>query len=119
MGIYLKLEILKSKIHRATVTDANLNYIGSITLDENLMDLANLHEFEKVQILNITNGNRLETYVIKGQRGSGEVCINGAAAHLVNKKDLVIIVAYCTLSQDELLNFSPKIIHVDAKNKVV
>ena len=119
MGIYLKLEILKSKIHRATVTDANLNYIGSITLDENLMDLANLHEFEKVQILNITNGNRLETYVIKGQRGSGEVCINGAAAHLVNKKDLVIIVAYCILSQDELLNFSPKIIHVDAKNKAI
>lgn len=117
MGNFLKLEILKSKIHRATVTDANLNYIGSITLDENLMELANLHEFEKVQILNITNGNRLETYVIKGERGSGEVCINGAAAHLVNKNDLVIIVAFCALSQDELLSFSPKIIHVDSKNK--
>ena len=117
MGNFLKLEILKSKIHRATVTDANLNYIGSITLDENLMELANLHEFEKVQILNITNGNRLETYVIKGGRGSGEVCINGAAAHLVNKNDLVIIVAFCALSQDELLSFSPKIIHVDSKNK--
>ena len=117
MGNFLKLEILKSKIHRATVTDANLNYIGSITLDENLMELANLHEFEKVQILNITNGNRLETYVIKGERGSGEVCINGAAAHLVNKNDLVIIVAFCTLSQDELLSFSPKIIHVDSTNK--
>ena len=114
----MKLEILKSKIHRATVTDANLNYIGSITLDENLMIAANLHEFEKVQVLNVTNGNRLETYVIKGEPGSREVCINGAAAHLVNKKDLVIIVSYCSLSQEELLSFSPKIIHVDSKNNV-
>ena len=85
--------MLKGKIHRATVTEADLNYIGSLTLDEDLMDAAGLKEFEKIQVLDITNGNRLETYVIKGKRGSGEVCINGAAAHLVNKGDLVIIVA--------------------------
>ena len=89
----MKREILKSKIHRAVVTDANLDYIGSLTLDENLMDAANLCEFEKVDILNVTNGNRLQTYIIKGERGLGDVCINGAAAHLVNKGDLVIIVS--------------------------
>tara|TARA_Y100001970_G_scaffold272847_1_gene370041 strand:- start:775 stop:1125 length:351 start_codon:yes stop_codon:yes gene_type:complete len=115
----LKLEILKSKIHRATVTDANLDYIGSITLDQNLMELANLHEFEKVHVLNLTNGNRLETYVIRGVRGSGSVCINGAAAHLVNKDDLVIVVSFCMLTQDELGGFQPQIVHVDKNNKPI
>ena len=95
------IEALKGKIHRATVTEADLNYIGSLTLDENLMVAAGLIEFEKIQVLDITNGNRLETYVIKGERGSGEVCINGAAAHLINKGDLVIIVAYCQLIENE------------------
>ena len=113
------IEALKGKIHRATVTEADLNYIGSLTLDEDLMDAAGLIEFEKIQVLDITNGNRLETYVIKGKRGSGEVCINGAAAHLVNKGDLVIIVAYCQLIENESLNHKPKIVYVDGENKII
>ena len=113
------IETLKGKIHRATVTEADLNYIGSLTLDEDLMVAAGLMEFEKIQVLDITNGNRLETYVIKGKRGSGEVCINGAAAHLVNKGDLVIIVAYCQLIENESLNHKPKIVYVDGENKII
>lgn len=113
------IEALKGKIHRATVTEADLNYIGSLTLDEDLMVAAGLMEFEKIQVLDITNGNRLETYVIKGKRGSGEVCINGAAAHLVNKGDLVIIVAYCQLIENESLNHKPKIVYVDGENKII
>ena len=111
--------MLKGKIHRATVTEADLNYKGSLTLDENLMEAAGLKEFEKIQVLDITNGSRLETYIIKGKRGMGEVCINGAAAHLVKKGDLVIIVAYCQLTEDELSDHKPKIINVDSKNKVI
>ena len=113
------IETLKGKIHRATVTEADLNYMGSLTLDEDLMVAAGLIEFEKIQVLDITNGNRLETYVIKGERGSGEVCINGAAAHLVNKGDLVIIVAYCQLIENESLHHKPKIVYVDKKNKII
>ena len=112
------IELLKSKIHRATVTEADLDYIGSLTLDENLMNAANLNEYEKIQVLNITNGNRLETYIIKGDRGSGEVCINGAAAHLVKKGDLVIIASYCKLKESEVANHEPKIIHVNEKNEI-
>ena len=112
------LNLLKSKIHRATVTEADLHYIGSITIDEDLMQSAGLIEYEKVEILNITNGNRLETYVIKGAVDSGEVCINGAAAHLVNKGDLVIIASYCSLDTDELNSFKPSIVHVDKNNKI-
>tara|TARA_Y100000590_G_scaffold319967_1_gene362177 strand:- start:280 stop:657 length:378 start_codon:yes stop_codon:yes gene_type:complete len=115
----LIIEALKGKIHRATVTEADLNYIGSLTLDEDLMVAAGLMEFEKIQVLDITNGNRLETYVIKGKRGSGEVCINGAAAHLVKKGDLVIIVAYCQLIDNESLNHKPKIVYVDGENKII
>ena len=111
--------MLKGKIHRATVTEADLNYIGSITLDQNIMDAAGFKEFEKVGVLNITNGNRIETYIIKGERNSGKVCINGAAAHLINKDDLVIIVSYCHLSELEAINHRPKIIHVNAKNKLI
>ena len=117
--ISLKLKILKSKIHRATVTDANLDYMGSLTLDEQLMKKANLNEYEKIQVLNITNGSRLETYVIKGVAKSGEVCINGAAAHLVKRGDLVIIVAYCSLSTQELKSFKPTIVHVDINNGII
>ena len=113
------LNLLKCKIHRATVTEANLNYIGSITIDEDLMDAAGLFEYEHVHVLNITNGNRLETYVIKGPRGSGSICINGAAAHLVHKNDLVIIVAYCQLNKEDLPAYTPKIIHVNETNKIV
>tara|TARA_B100000401_G_scaffold266226_1_gene181285 strand:- start:326 stop:676 length:351 start_codon:yes stop_codon:yes gene_type:complete len=115
----MKIELLKSKIHRATVTDANLDYIGSLTLDPILMQEANLNEYEKIHVLNITNGNRLVTYIIKGKRGSGEVCINGAAAHLVSQGDLVIVAAYCSVSEDEAKNFQPTIVHVDNKNNVI
>ena len=115
----MKIELLKSKIHRATVTDANLDYIGSLTLDPILMQEANLNEYEKIHVLNITNGNRLVTYIIKGKRGSGEVCINGAAAHLVSRGDLVIVAAYCSVSEDEAKSFQPTIVHVDNKNNVI
>ena len=111
-------KLLKSKIHRATVTDANLDYEGSIALDPVLMKEADLIEFEKVHVLDVTNGNRLETYVIKGKENSGEVCINGAAAHLININDLVIIASYCSLNEEELINFKPTIILVDEKNQI-
>ena len=114
----LIIEMLKSKIHRATVTEANLDYMGSLTLDEELIDAAGLKEFEKIQVLDITNGSRLETYIIKGERGSGEVCINGAAAHLIHEGDIVIIVSYCQLTENESLNHKPKIVNVDNENKV-
>ena len=110
--------MLKCKIHRATVTEADLHYVGSITIDEDLMDAAGLLEYESVHVLDITNGNRLETYVIKGSPGSGEVCINGAAAHLVDKGDLVIIASYCSLEVSSLKEFSPSIIHVNKDNKI-
>ena len=111
--------MLKSKIHRATVTEANLNYIGSLTLDNNLMDAAGLLEYEKIQVLDITNGNRIETYVICGERGSGKVCINGAAAHLIHDGDLIIIVSYCRLNDSEARDHAPMIVHVDKKNQVI
>tara|TARA_B100000945_G_scaffold320504_1_gene330781 strand:+ start:466 stop:819 length:354 start_codon:yes stop_codon:yes gene_type:complete len=111
--------MLKCKIHRATVTKADLNYIGSLTLDEELMELAGLKEFEKIQVLNITNGNRLETYVIKGKKGSKDVCINGAAAHLVKEKDIIIIAAYYLVDEKKINNYKPKIIHVNNNNKVI
>ena len=111
--------MLKGKIHRATVTEADLNYVGSITLDQNLMDAVGFKEFEKVGVLDITNGNRIETYVIKGEKNSGQVCINGAAAHLINKNYLVIIVSYCQLSEIEIENHKPKIVHVDSNNQLI
>ena len=111
--------MLKCKIHRATVTEADLHYVGSITIDEDLMDAAGLLEYESVHILDITNGNRLETYVIKGERGSGCICINGAAAHLINKNDLVIIVAYCQLTETEVDDHIPTVLHLNDKNKIV
>ena len=113
------LNILKCKIHRATVTEADLHYVGSITIDENLMDAAGLLEYESVHVLDITNGNRLETYVIKGARGSGCICINGAAAHLIKKNDLVIIVAYCQLTDVEVDDHVPTVVHVDETNNIV
>ena len=110
---------MKSKIHRATVTEADLHYIGSITIDEKLMEAANLTEYEKVQILNVTNGNRLDTYAIKGEKGSGCIKINGAAAHHVNVDDLIIIVSYCQLDANELESHNPQIVHVDSTNKII
>ncbi len=113
------IEVLKGKIHRATVTEANLDYMGSLTLDENIMDAAGLKHYEKIQVLDITNGSRIETYVIPGERGSGEVCINGAATHLIHTGDLVIIVAYCQISDEESLYHQPKIVNVDTENRVL
>ncbi len=111
--------MLKGKIHRATVTEANLNYIGSLTLDEDLMDAAGIREYEKIQVLDVTNGNRIETYIISGTRGSGKVCINGPAAHLIHKDDLVIIVAFCQLDDAEAQNHVPRIVHVNTDNQII
>jgi aspartate 1-decarboxylase len=110
---------LKSKIHRAVVTQVDLNYIGSISIDESLMEQSGLFEFEKVDVLNITNGNRIQTYVIKAEKNSGTIGINGAAAHLINKNDLVIIVSYCQIHKDEIMLLRPKIIHVDSSNSPI
>ena len=104
------LQILKSKIHRVTVTEANLDYIGSITIDEELMKAANIYAGEKVQIVDNTNGARIETYVIPGKQGSGCICINGAAAHLVHVGDTVIIMAYALMTDEEANTFKPSII---------
>lgn len=108
----------KSKIHRARVTDANLNYIGSVTIDEDLMDAAEIIEYEEVHVLDINNGQRFVTYALKGERGSGVICINGAAARLVSKDDLVIIVSFAGYSAEELKSFEPKHIYVNDENKV-
>ena len=110
--------MLKSKIHRATLTDANLNYEGSVTIDEELMEAADILPFEQVQIYDINNGNRLETYVIKGKRKSGIICVNGAAARLVSKGDLVIIASYVTLNEEEATNHEPKLIYVNENNEI-
>ena len=104
------LQVLKSKIHRVTVTEANLDYIGSITIDEDLMEAANIYAGEKVQVVDNTNGARIETYVIPGQRGSGCICINGAAAHLVHVGDTVIIMAYALMTPEEVKEFKPSIV---------
>ncbi|WP_068617189.1 aspartate 1-decarboxylase [Paenibacillus tuaregi] len=111
--------MMKSKIHRATVTEANLNYVGSITIDESLMERADLLENEKVQIVNNNNGARLETYVITGPRGSGVICLNGAAARLVQPGDTVIIISYAQMSQEELLTHKPTVVFVDENNRPV
>ncbi|MCB0472613.1 MAG: aspartate 1-decarboxylase [Flavobacteriaceae bacterium] len=112
----MNIQVLKSKIHRVTVTGAELNYIGSITIDEDLMDAANIIHGEKVQIVNINNGERLETYVIKGSRGSGEITLNGPAARKVAKGDIVIIIAYASMDFEEAKTFQPTIIFPDEKN---
>lgn len=109
--------VLNSKIHRATVTQCDLDYVGSITIDKDLLELSGLHENEQVQVLDITNGNRLTTYVIEGERGSGIIGINGAAAHLVSKGDLVIICSYVQLNEEEFKNHKPRVILVDQDNK--
>ncbi len=111
----MNIEVLKSKIHRVTVTEANLNYVGSVTIDEDLIDAANLIEFEKVQVVNINNGERLETYVIKGERGSGVICLNGPAARKAAMNDLVIIMSYATMDFEEAKKFKPTIIFPDSK----
>lgn len=114
------IEVVKSKLHRVTVTEANLNYIGSITIDEDLMDAANLIEGEKVQIVNNNNGERFETYIIKGKRGSGVICLNGAAARKVQPGDIVIIMSYALMEFEEAKRFKPSIVFPDtATNRIV
>lgn len=110
--------MMSGKIHRATVTEANLDYEGSITLDPDLMDGAGILPYEKVHVVDVTNGARLETYAIKGERGSGEVCINGAAAHLVHRGDIVIIIAYQELTEAEARELTPRMVYVDASNRI-
>ncbi|HOJ91132.1 MAG TPA: aspartate 1-decarboxylase [Saprospiraceae bacterium] len=112
------LQFFKSKIHRATVTEANLNYVGSITIDEVLMEAANLYEGEKVQIVNNNNGERFETYIIKGEKNSGRICLNGAAARKAEIGDIIIIISYAFMTPEEAKNFHPISIHVDEKNRL-
>jgi len=113
------IEVLKSKIHRARVTQAELNYVGSITIDEELMEAANLIANEKVQIVNNNNGARFETYVIKGERGTGTICLNGAAARLAQVGDIVIIMSYGYMEQDEARNYQPILVFPDPDNKLL
>ncbi len=114
------IEVVKSKIHNVSVTEANLNYIGSITIDEDLMDAAGIIENEKVQVVNINNGERLDTYVIKGERGSGQICLNGAAARKVAVGDLLIIISYASMTPEEAKNFKPRILFPDSRtNKLI
>lgn len=110
--------LLKSKIHRATVTDANLHYEGSVTIDPLLMEAADIVEWEKVDVYDITNGKRLTTYAIGGERGTGVICLNGAAARLIDPGDLVIIVSYAEFSEEERVNHIPRIVHVNQKNQI-
>ena len=111
--------MLKSKIHRATVTQADLHYVGSVTIDEDLMDAADLLAGEQVAIVDISNGARLETYVIAGPRGSGVIGINGAAARLVHQGDLVILISYCTVTDAEARAYRPRVVHVNADNEII
>jgi aspartate 1-decarboxylase len=111
--------MMKSKIHRAVVTEANLNYVGSITIDENLMDAVDILPNEKVQVVNNTNGARLETYVIPGPRGEGTICLNGAAARLVQPGDVVIIISYAMMTDEQARDYKPKVAIMDANNRIL
>lgn len=113
------IDILKSKIHRVKVTQAELNYVGSITIDEDLMNAADIIEGEKVQIVNNNNGERFETYVITGERGSGVLCLNGAAARKVQVGDILIIISYCMMEKQEATKYKPKLVFPDENNKLV
>ena len=115
----MQIHLVKSKIHRVTVTGANLNYIGSITIDEDLMDAANLVEGEKIQVVNNSNGERLETYAIPGERGSGEITLNGAAARKVSPGDILILMAYAIMTPEEAKTFQPKLVFPNEKNLLI
>ena len=114
----MEIEVLKSKIHRAVITEANLNYVGSLTLDEDLMDAANMIENEKVTVVNVNNGERLDTYLIKGKRGSGVCCLNGPAARKGMAGDVVVIISYCSLPFEEAKTFKPWIVFPKDGNKL-
>ncbi|MCH3963758.1 MAG: aspartate 1-decarboxylase [Clostridium sp.] len=115
----MQLNMLKSKIHRATVTEANLNYVGSITIDRRLMESANILEYEKIQVVNINNGSRIETYVIAGKKDSRTICLNGAAARYVQPGDKVILMTYCQMDQNEARDYNPIVVFVDENNSIV
>ena len=114
----MRLDMLYSKIHRATVTDANLNYVGSITIDEELLEASAMRVGQKVEIVNINNGERFSTYVIKGERGSRDMCLNGAAARKVEIGDKIIVIAYASYTQEELKNYKPTVVIVDDNNNI-
>ncbi|MCQ2285528.1 MAG: aspartate 1-decarboxylase [Bacteroidales bacterium] len=114
----MQIEVLKSKIHQVTVTEANLQYVGSITIDETLMKAANMIENEKVQVLDLNNGERFETYIIKGEKDSGVICLNGPAARRVQVGDVVVVISYCSLDFEEAKNFKPTIIFPDKNNHI-
>ena len=115
----MEITLLKSKLHRATVTGAELNYVGSVTIDSKLMERAGILEYEKVQIVDINNGNRLETYVIKGEPGSGMICLNGAAARLVQVGDKVIIMTYASMTPEEAAQHTPVVVQLNDENEVI
>jgi aspartate 1-decarboxylase len=111
--------MLKSKIHRATVTDCDLHYVGSITIDPDLLEAADIREFEQVAVVDVNNGARFETYTIAGERGSGDMKINGAAARLVHRGDTIIVISYAGYDPDELENYDPRVVHVDSRNQII
>ena len=117
-GIQMNIKMLKGKIHRATVVQAELEYVGSITIDKDLLEASGILEYEKVQIVNINNGSRFETYTIAGERGSGLICLNGAAARCVQVGDKIIIMAYCDMDEKEAKDHKPRVVFVDEKNKI-
>ena len=114
----MQVSMMRAKLHRATVTEANVNYVGSITIDEDLLDASGILINEKVQVVNVTNGNRLETYAIAGERGSGTICMNGAAAHLASPGDVVIIIAYALMDLEEAKQHQPRVIFLGEGNRI-
>ena len=115
----MKRTMLKSKIHRATVTGSDLHYVGSITIDQDLLDAADIREHEQVHVVDVDNGARFETYTISGERGSGEICINGAAARLVHTGDTIIVISYAEYSEEDLESYVPRVVHVNRENEIV
>lgn len=118
MRRHMEIEVLKSKIHRATITEANLHYTGSITIDEDLLDAANMIAGEKVQVLNVNNGERMETYIIVGERGSGVTCLNGPAARLAQVGDIIIVISYARMEFESAKTFKPFLVHPDKNNRL-
>jgi aspartate 1-decarboxylase len=115
----MRRTMLKSKIHRATVTGSDLHYVGSITVDQDLLDAADIREHEQVHVVDVDNGARFETYTISGERGSGEICINGAAARLVHNGDTIIVISYAEYAEEELDSYVPRVVHVNRDNEIV
>ena len=115
----MRRTMLKSKIHRATITGSDLHYVGSITIDQDLLDAADIREHEQVHVVDVDNGARFETYTISGERGSGEICVNGAAARLVHNGDTIIVISYAEYSEEDLESYVPRVVHVNKQNEIV